>query len=174
MSLPVIVRMLTSGAKESGFVPVPFEPLPQLRPVFRPSRLDASERPVLVESEAKIVADNGLFRRIETSITFTNPNSRVFEGELEFPIPEGASVCGNRLYRLGHGAGEARDPVVPSGQAEGQAADRRGEDMRGVTGNPRPAAQFATASWAAFVTGNWCNASPVTVEIWYNAPDETT
>ena len=134
MSLPVIVRMLTSGAKESGFVPVPFEPLPQLRPVFRPSRLDASERPVLVESEVKIVADNGLFRRIETTITFTNPNSRVFEGELEFPIPEGASVCGYRLYRLGHGAGEARDPVVPPGQAEGQAADRRGEDRRGVTG----------------------------------------
>ena len=61
--MPVIVRMLTSGAKESGFVPLPFEPSPQLRPVFRPSRLDASERPVLVESEAKIVVDNGLFRR---------------------------------------------------------------------------------------------------------------
>ena len=93
----VVLLALTSGAKESGLVPLPFEPSPQLRPVFRPSRLDASERPVLVESEAKIVADNGLFRRIETTITFTNPNSRVFEGELEFPIPEGASVCGYRL-----------------------------------------------------------------------------
>ena len=93
----VALLALTSGAMESGVVPLPFEPSPQLRPVFRPSRLDASERPVLVESEAKIVADNGLFRRIETTITFTNPNSRVFEGELEFPIPEGASVCGYRL-----------------------------------------------------------------------------
>ena len=93
----VALLALTSGAKESGFVPLPFEPSPQLRPVFRPSRLSASERPVLVESEAKIVVDNGLFRRIETTITFTNPNSRVFEGELEFPIPEGASVCGYRL-----------------------------------------------------------------------------
>ena len=34
---------------------------------------------------------------VKTTITFTNPNLRVFEGELEFPVPEGATVCGYEL-----------------------------------------------------------------------------
>ena len=70
-------------------------PLPPV--VFRPTAVRADEKPVVVETEAKIAADNGLFRRVETTITFTNPNGRAFEGELEFPVPEGATVCGYRL-----------------------------------------------------------------------------
>ena len=65
--------------------------------VFRPTAIRVDEKPVVVETEAKIAADNGLFRRVETTITFTNPNGRVFEGELEFPVPEGATVCGYQL-----------------------------------------------------------------------------
>ena len=65
--------------------------------VFRPTAIRTDEKPVVVETEAKIAADNGLFRRVETTITFTNPNGRVFEGELEFPVPEGATVCGYQL-----------------------------------------------------------------------------
>ena len=65
--------------------------------VFRPSRIRDAEQPVVVETRAKIAADNGLFRRVETTITFTNPNLRVFEGELEFPVPDGATVCGYEL-----------------------------------------------------------------------------
>ena len=71
--------------------------LPRPPVVFRPSAVRADEKPVVVETEARIAADNGLFRRVETTITFTNPNGRVFEGELEFPVPEGATVCGYQL-----------------------------------------------------------------------------
>ena len=67
------------------------------RVVFRPTAVRADEKPVTVETAAEIAADNGLFRRVETTITFTNPNGRAFEGELEFPLPDGATVCGYRL-----------------------------------------------------------------------------
>ena len=45
---------------------------------------------------------NGLFATISTTIVFGNPNDRVLEGELEFPLPEGASVCGYALDVNGH------------------------------------------------------------------------
>ncbi len=66
-------------------------------PIFHPSVIKADEKPVVVETSAKIVEDNGLFRRVETTIVFTNPNGRAFEGELEFPVPDGATVCGYQL-----------------------------------------------------------------------------
>ncbi len=66
-------------------------------PVFRPALQRADEQPVSIETKRDIVAENGLYRRVETTITFTNPNGRVFEGELEFPIPDGATVCGYAL-----------------------------------------------------------------------------
>lgn len=77
-------------------LPPPFPPNPP-PPVFRPALQRADERPVAVETKRDVVADNGLYRRVETTITFTNPNGRVFEGELEFPLPDGAAVCGYAL-----------------------------------------------------------------------------
>jgi len=71
--------------------------LPNPSPVFRPSKTWNADIPVTVESKSEIVADNGLYRRVETTVTFTNPNSRVYEGELEFPLPDGATVCGYAL-----------------------------------------------------------------------------
>ena len=65
--------------------------------MFRPAAIRAEEKPVIVETAQAVAEDDGLFRRVETTITFTNPNSRVFEGELEFPVPEGATVCGYAL-----------------------------------------------------------------------------
>ena len=66
-------------------------------PIFHPSVIKADEKPVVVETSVKIAEDNGLFRRVETTIVFTNPNGRAFEGELEFPVPDGATVCGYQL-----------------------------------------------------------------------------
>lgn len=66
-------------------------------PVFTPKNTVAGEVPVAIETESRIVADNGLYRTVETMMVFTNPNSRVFDGELEFPVPDGATVCGYAL-----------------------------------------------------------------------------
>ncbi len=84
------------------------------RVVFRPTAVRADEKPVTVETAAEIAADNGLFRRVETTITFTNPNGRAFEGELEFPLPDGATVCG---YRLEVNGSMVPGVVVPKEEA---------------------------------------------------------
>ena len=93
LGMMLVVGVSACLAQEKVALPRP--PMPPV--VFRPSVVRADEKPVAVETEAKIAADNGLFRRVETTITFTNPNGRVFEGELEFPVPEGATVCGYQL-----------------------------------------------------------------------------
>jgi len=41
--------------------------------------------------EARI---KGVYARVTTEFTITNNNSRTFEGELEFPLPESGVVCG--------------------------------------------------------------------------------
>jgi len=66
-------------------------------PVFRPSDVRSGETPIVIETKREIVAANPLVRRVSTTLTFTNPNSRVMAGELEFPLPEGATVCGYAL-----------------------------------------------------------------------------
>lgn len=83
-------------------------------PIFHPSVIKADEKPVVVETSAKIVEDNGLFRRVETTIVFTNPNGRAFEGELEFPVPDGATVCG---YQLEVNGSMVPGVVVPKKEA---------------------------------------------------------
>ena len=84
---------LASGAQVKSVMPEPPEP-PIPPPVFRPVTLRENEKPVIVETVREIVAENGLYSRVATTITFTNPNERAFEGELEFPLPQGATVCG--------------------------------------------------------------------------------
>ena len=66
-------------------------------PTFRPALIRADEKPVAVDDAWRVAEDNGLLRRVEVTLTFTNPNGRVFDGELEFPLPEGAVVCGYDL-----------------------------------------------------------------------------
>ena len=77
---------------QARVMPPPMPPV-----VFRPTAVRTDEKPVVIETKREIVADNGLYQLVETTITFTNPNGRVFEGELEFPLPDGATVCGYAL-----------------------------------------------------------------------------
>ena len=81
-------------AQDKQILPPP-SPLPP--PVFNPVDLRADEKPVEVASTNEVVEENGLFRRVRTTITFTNPNPRDFSGDLEFPVPDGATVCGYAL-----------------------------------------------------------------------------
>ena len=91
---------VAAGASAQGKIipgptPHPLPPLPP--PVFHPVDLRADEKPVEVAATNEVVEANGLFRRVRTTITFTNPNPRDFSGDLEFPIPDGATVCGYAL-----------------------------------------------------------------------------
>ena len=100
--------------------PVPEPPVPP--PVFRPTVVKTDEKPVIVETARVIASDNGLVRRVETTITFTNPNSRTFEGELEFPLPAGATVCGYAL--------EVNGEMVPGVVCEKETARTAFENER--------------------------------------------
>jgi len=83
-------------ALAQAVVPVPRpDPLPP--PGIRIVDLRADEKPVAVEKSETVVSENAFFRRVRTTFAFTNPNSRAMSGELEFPIPDGAFVCGYAL-----------------------------------------------------------------------------
>lgn len=85
------------NAQSKSIVPRP-HPMPPLPPpVIRIENIRADEKPVDVEKKESVVAENAFFRRVKTSFVFTNPNPRAMAGELEFPIPDGAFVCGYAL-----------------------------------------------------------------------------
>ena len=73
----------------------PLRPLPM--PVVTVGDLRQNETNVVVETAEAVVAENEFFKRVKTTLTFTNPNARAMSGELEFPIPDGAFVCGYAL-----------------------------------------------------------------------------
>ena len=82
----------TTNAQEKSPAPFPLPPPVVIAPDMR-----ADEKPVAVESVPSVTEENALFRRVRTVFTFTNPNARAMSGEFEFPIPEGAFVCGYAL-----------------------------------------------------------------------------
>ena len=73
----------------------PIPPVPP--PIVRVVDLRSDEKPVEVAKDEAVVEENALFRKTKATFTFTNPNARAMSGEFEFPIPEGAFVCGYSL-----------------------------------------------------------------------------
>ena len=92
MNNKVLLMSLVMGGGASFAEVVPLPP-----PVIRVGDLRSDEKPVTVESAATVAADNGLYRRVSTTFTFTNPNARQMSADFEFPLPEGATVCGYAL-----------------------------------------------------------------------------
>ena len=98
LAIAFAASAIVAGAADAVSLPRPPRPVPPLPPpVFRPALERAGEQPVKVECTREIVEDNGLLRKVSASIVFTNPNQRVFEGELELPLPDRAAVCGYAL-----------------------------------------------------------------------------
>jgi len=83
-------------------VPAPLPTPPIVRPPVLHVDVRANEKPMTIDSYSVDAQVNGLFASVRTLIVFGNPNSRVLEGELEFPLPDGASVCGYALDVDGH------------------------------------------------------------------------
>ncbi|MBQ1265228.1 MAG: DUF2135 domain-containing protein [Proteobacteria bacterium] len=76
--------------EEAIILPVPRVPLVVIEV---PSLLQEETAPRIGEYciEAKI---KGLYAHVTTEFTIHNDNHRTFEGELEFPLPDGGVVCG--------------------------------------------------------------------------------
>jgi hypothetical protein len=96
---------------------------------FAPARLAvrAAEAPITIASLDVRVVVQGLSAETTQTIVFHNPNGRVLEGELEFPLPDGAAVTG---FALDVGGQLVEGSVVPKDEARVvlQAEIRRGVD----------------------------------------------
>jgi Ca-activated chloride channel homolog len=71
-----------------------------IMPPFPPPRIVIREPDVgpMQTREMSVVAKvDGLHAVVETTLVFHNPNARMLEGELVFPLPDGAAVCGYAL-----------------------------------------------------------------------------
>src|SRR5688572_14588523 len=60
-------------------------------------RENDQQRPVMLEKVEAQVTIRGLLAETAMTMTFYNSQSRVLEGELLFPLPEGATVSGYAL-----------------------------------------------------------------------------
>ncbi len=94
MKVAAIIAASAAALNAQTIIPRP-GPLPP--PGVRVSDLRANEKPIAVEKAEKTIEENAFFSRVRATFTFTNPNERQMAGEFEFPIPEGASVCGYTL-----------------------------------------------------------------------------
>ena len=93
VSLMLAFAAVAAFAQER--MPAPEPPLPP--PVIRPVNLRADEKPTSIASYAVEARVAGAFATVRALIVVENPNSRPLEGALEFPLPDGASVCGYAL-----------------------------------------------------------------------------
>ena len=87
-----MAAVLVAQDREPAVVP-PRQPAPTIRSVSP----RADEKPIAIASYAVEARVAGAFASVRTSITVSNPNGRPLEGALEFPLPDGASVCGYAL-----------------------------------------------------------------------------
>jgi len=92
----------------------PPEPPSEPPAIIRPVRLRADEKPVTVTSWRVAARVAGAFATVSTEFTVANPNGRDLEGSLEFPLPDGAAVCG---YALDVGGVMTDGVVVPKEKA---------------------------------------------------------
>ncbi|MFW5752447.1 MAG: VIT domain-containing protein, partial [Planctomycetota bacterium] len=86
-----VLSLVAAGLIASEVVPPP-GPMPP--PTIK---LPPEEQPIRLTELAVAVTVSGLQAETVTTMTFRNPNNRVLAGELEFPLPDGATVCGYAL-----------------------------------------------------------------------------
>lgn len=69
-------------------------------PPIPPPRIEIGEPdtgPMRTREMSVVARVDGLHAVVETTLVFHNPNARELEGELVFPLPDGAAVCGYAL-----------------------------------------------------------------------------
>ena len=75
-------------------------PPPDFLMPIPPPRLelaDTNSAPMQVKELSVAASVRGLHATVDTTLVFLNPNPRLLEGELVFPLPDGAAVCGYAL-----------------------------------------------------------------------------
>ena len=86
-----VSAMSAFAAEAARSLPAPEPTVPA------PTVVRAEEKPVEVSVTNETVEANAVYRKVRAVFTFTNPNSRDMSHDLEFPVPDGATVCGYAL-----------------------------------------------------------------------------
>ena len=94
-ALLALAAAIPAGAQEEPAVrrhhPLPPLPAPSIR------LADTNATPMQTRELSVDATVRGLYATVETTMVFHNPNGRILEGELVFPLPDGAVVCGYAL-----------------------------------------------------------------------------
>jgi Ca-activated chloride channel family protein len=125
-----LLTLLTAAATVQSFAsqrPAPTTAAPAGTPVLI-ARADEDERgaPLQIGSAEVQVTISGFLARTTTTLTFENKTNRTLEGELVFPLPEGATISGYGLDL----DGQIVDAVVVKAQAARVAFEQ--EVRRGI------------------------------------------
>ena len=89
------VVLLATAASAFAQLPPPDFLIPIPPP--RIELADTNSTPMQVQELSVAAAVRGLYATVDTTLVFLNPNPRLLEGELVFPLPDGAAVCGYAL-----------------------------------------------------------------------------
>jgi Ca-activated chloride channel homolog len=97
--LPALLRTLLVAAAlfSPTLAPAQASPRGHAPPPVPTIRVSPAEQPVEVTALDVRVVVHGLHAETTQTLTFFNPNGRVLEGELELPLPDGATVSGFAL-----------------------------------------------------------------------------
>ena len=63
-------------------------------PIIEVERIQQDEQAIEIGAYSVDAHVDGMYAHVTTEFTIINKNSRVFEGELEFPLPDGATISG--------------------------------------------------------------------------------
>ena len=95
--LILLLCFISAIASAQNIIPRPPHPIPPLPPIVIKLPVIDNILPVQVtdvEIEANV---DGVLTETKVTMTLHNPNGRVLEGELNFPLPTGATVAGYAL-----------------------------------------------------------------------------
>ncbi len=95
--LILLLCFISAIASAQNIIPRPPHPIPPLPPIVIKLPVIDNIQPVQVtdvEIEANV---DGVLTETKVTMTLHNPNGRVLEGELNFPLPTGATVAGYAL-----------------------------------------------------------------------------
>ena len=90
---------LASGATRQGApLPTP-SPTPTTAPPIAPPLLtvpteNGAAQPIRIQEATVAVTTHGVLAKTVVTLTFRNDNNRVLEGDLDFPLPDGAALTG--------------------------------------------------------------------------------
>ncbi len=98
----VAVSLASLLASLLAAIPAAFAQLvpPDILIPLPPPRIELSDTnaaPMQVKEMSVAASVRGLHATVDTTLVFHNPNPRLLEGDLVFPLPDGAAVCGYAL-----------------------------------------------------------------------------